>query len=127
MSSASIPKPRDLPDALKSFVRRTAIEVRHARFKDDCERLIVAIERALEAARAHQLSAPDGVGRVAETAVITTEHRAEVPAVSSAAAAPAPTPEDTTRKKATKAETFENSLGMRFVPVPIYEGNGRRG
>jgi hypothetical protein len=29
VDGASIPKPRDLPDDLKSFVRRTAIEVRH--------------------------------------------------------------------------------------------------
>ena len=61
VDGASIPKPRDLPDDLKSFIRRTAIEVRHTRFKDDCERLIVAIERALEAARAQQLSASDGI------------------------------------------------------------------
>ena len=89
VDGASIPKPRDLPDDLKSFVRRTAIEVRHTRFKDDCERLIVAIERAFEAAKAQQLSASDGIRRVAETAVIKTERRAEVSAVSSAAAAPA--------------------------------------
>ena len=35
VDGASIPKSRDLPDELNAFVRRHALEVRHARFKDD--------------------------------------------------------------------------------------------
>ena len=54
VDGASIPRSGDLPDDLKPLVRRTAHEVRHARFKDDCAHLIAALERVLQGARAEQ-------------------------------------------------------------------------
>jgi hypothetical protein len=52
VDDASMPKSREVPDELKTLVRRHALEVRHSRFKDDCGRLIVAVERVLKTARA---------------------------------------------------------------------------
>jgi DNA repair exonuclease SbcCD nuclease subunit len=49
-----MPRSGDLPDDLKPLVRRNALEVSHARFKGDCARLIAALERVLEGARAEQ-------------------------------------------------------------------------
>ena len=127
VDDTSMPKSRDLPDELKALVRRHALEVRHSRFKDDCGRLIVAIERVLETARAQQPQTEVELERVAATAAITSQHAAETPLVSSAPAAPAPTAEGTPATTAeAKLEQFENSLGMRFVPVPIYKGSGSR-
>ena len=50
-----MPRSGDLPDDLKSLLRRHALEVSHDRFNADSERLVSAVERALETARAeHQ-------------------------------------------------------------------------
>ena len=54
VEGASMPRPGDLPDDLKSLVRRNALEVSHTRFRADSERLIGAVERALENAKAEQ-------------------------------------------------------------------------
>jgi len=51
VEGASMPRPGDLPDDLKPLVRRNALEVSHARFRTDSERLIRAVEQALETAR----------------------------------------------------------------------------
>ena len=48
VDGASMPRSGDLPDDLKSLIRRDALEVSHNRFRTDSERLIVAVERALE-------------------------------------------------------------------------------
>jgi TIR domain len=49
VEDASMPRPRELPDDLKSLSRRNALEVSHNRFKADSELLTRAIERVLEA------------------------------------------------------------------------------
>jgi len=54
VEGASMPRSRDLPNDLKPLVRRQALEVSHNRFRADAERLIGAVERALESARAEQ-------------------------------------------------------------------------
>jgi molecular chaperone DnaK len=48
VKDAAIPRSADLPDGLKSLVRRNAIEISHSRFDMDADRLIRAIERAFE-------------------------------------------------------------------------------
>jgi hypothetical protein len=48
VDGASMPRSGDLPDDLKSLIRRNALEVSHNRFRTDSERLLVAVERALE-------------------------------------------------------------------------------
>jgi Bacterial tandem repeat domain 1 len=45
---ASMPRSTDLPDDLKSLVRRNALEISDTGFDDDCRRLGVAIEKVLE-------------------------------------------------------------------------------
>lgn len=50
VDGASMPRSRDLPDDLKSLARRNLLEVSHNRFRADSERLINAVERALEKA-----------------------------------------------------------------------------
>jgi hypothetical protein len=54
VEGVSMPRSRDLPDDLKSLLRRHALEVSHTRFRADSERLIGAVERALEKAKAEQ-------------------------------------------------------------------------
>ena len=49
-----MPHASDLPDELKSLVRRNAVEVSHTRFSADSERLIDALERAFEKTAAEQ-------------------------------------------------------------------------
>jgi hypothetical protein len=54
VDGASMPPARDLPDDLKSLVRRNAVEVSHTRFSADSERLIAALERVFEKTAAEQ-------------------------------------------------------------------------
>jgi hypothetical protein len=46
-----MPRADNLPEDLKPLVRRNAVEISHDRFRADSERLITAVERALEDAR----------------------------------------------------------------------------
>ena len=48
VKEATMPRTVDLPDNLKSLARRNAIEISHTRFDTDADRLIRAIERAIE-------------------------------------------------------------------------------
>jgi hypothetical protein len=48
VDGATMPPARELPDDLKPLVRRNALELSHKRFSADLERLIGALERALE-------------------------------------------------------------------------------
>jgi hypothetical protein len=54
VENASMPRSGDLPDDLKSLVRRQALGLSHDRFRADSERLIGAVERALENVRTEQ-------------------------------------------------------------------------
>ena len=54
VDGALMPRSSDLPDDLKPLVRRNALEVSHTRFKGDCGRLIAALDRILEGARAER-------------------------------------------------------------------------
>jgi TIR domain len=47
VEGASMPRSTDLPDDLKSLVRRHALQVGATQFDDDCRRLVAAVERAL--------------------------------------------------------------------------------
>jgi len=54
VDGASMPRSGELPEDLKSLVRRQALAVSHERFRADAERLIGAVEQALESARVAQ-------------------------------------------------------------------------
>jgi hypothetical protein len=48
MDGALMPQSTDLPDDLKSLVRRNALQIGDTHFDDDCRRLVAAIEQVLE-------------------------------------------------------------------------------
>jgi hypothetical protein len=48
VDGALMPQADDLPDDLKSLVRRNALQVGDTHFDDDCRRLVAAIEQVLE-------------------------------------------------------------------------------
>jgi hypothetical protein len=48
VDDASMPRANDLPDDLKSLIRRNAVQVGHTHFSADSERLIAALERVFE-------------------------------------------------------------------------------
>jgi ribose transport system substrate-binding protein len=54
VDDASMPRANDLPDDLKSLVRRQAIPVSHDRFSADSERLIAALDRVFQKTAAEQ-------------------------------------------------------------------------
>jgi hypothetical protein len=54
VEGASIPRDNDLPDDLKALARRQALGVSHDRFRADADRLVGAVEQALESARLEQ-------------------------------------------------------------------------
>jgi hypothetical protein len=54
VEGASIPQSGELPDDLKPLTRLQALNVSHDRFRGDSERLIGAVERALEAVRTEE-------------------------------------------------------------------------
>ena len=51
VDGASMPRAGELPEDLKSLTRRQALAVSHDRFRADAERLVGAVERALEDTR----------------------------------------------------------------------------
>ena len=54
VDGASMPRSGELPEGLKTLVRRNALEINHTRFRADSERLIDAVERGLAALTAKQ-------------------------------------------------------------------------
>jgi hypothetical protein len=54
VDDASMPRASDLPDDLKTLVRRNAVEVRQDRFRSDSESLITTVDQALKEARAER-------------------------------------------------------------------------
>jgi formylglycine-generating enzyme required for sulfatase activity len=103
VDGASMPRSRDLPDDLQSLARRNALEVSHNRFRADLERLIGAVERAVEKT--------------------TTQNREREPSAAVTPSPPvitAPSVEEKARsalERATKDHPWVNSLGMKFVPL----------
>jgi len=54
VDDASMPRVNDLPDDLKSLIRRQAIPISHDRFNADSDRLIAALDRVFEKTAAEQ-------------------------------------------------------------------------
>jgi formylglycine-generating enzyme required for sulfatase activity len=103
VDGASMPRSRDLPDDLKSLARRNALEVSHNRFRADLERLIGAVERAVEKTTVQNREGEPSAAVTPSPPVIT-----------------APSVEEKARsalERATKDHPWVNSLGMKFVPV----------
>jgi TIR domain len=64
---AIMPRSTELPEELRLLARRHALEIRHDRFKDDCKRLIAALERALEPGRVEPRESKEPLERVEST------------------------------------------------------------
>jgi len=110
VDGVSMPRPGDLPDDLKSLVRRQALRVTHERFRADSERLASAVERALEKTTAERRERKPPEKPTAPVAAATPR----LPVIAT------PTVEEKARRaldNATKDHPWVNSLGMKFVPV----------
>jgi hypothetical protein len=110
VDGASMPRSRDLPDDLKSLARRNALEVSHNRFRADLERLIGAVQRAVEETTAQNREHEPSAKPTAPVAAMTSSP----PVITT------PSVEEKARsalEKATKQQPWVNSLGMKFVPV----------
>jgi hypothetical protein len=60
LDGARIPKPSELPDELKELASRNGLDVRHASFHSDIDRLIIGLKGQLD-----QVGAPEGVDDLA--------------------------------------------------------------
>jgi formylglycine-generating enzyme required for sulfatase activity len=110
VEDASMPRAKDLPIDLKLLSNRNALEVRHASFGGDSERLITALERALEETKAERLEPNPPARPNAPVAAVTPR----LPVIATL------TVEEKARSaldNATKDHPWVNSLGMKFVPV----------
>ena len=58
VDGAAMPHPKDLPDSLTKLIRRQAVEVSHARFESDAERLTQALSQIEEEIRQREANPP---------------------------------------------------------------------
>ena len=58
VDGAAMPHPEDLPDSLKKLIRRQAVEISHARFDSDAERLTEALSQIEEETRRREADPP---------------------------------------------------------------------
>ena len=58
VDGATMPHPNDLPDSLTKLIRRQAVEVSHARFESDAERLTEALSQIEEEMREREANLP---------------------------------------------------------------------
>jgi hypothetical protein len=62
VDGAAMPHPEDLPDSLKKLIRRQAVEISHARFDSDAERLTEALSQIEEETRRREAEPPQATG-----------------------------------------------------------------
>jgi Sulfatase-modifying factor enzyme 1/TIR domain len=104
VEGASMPQSRELPDDLKPLARRNALNVSHDRFRVDADRLVGAVERALEKTTAERREREEEGGLKAKRVETEAKERLEQERQSPL-------------ERATKEQPWVNSLGMKFVPV----------
>jgi hypothetical protein len=104
VDGAPMPRPNDLPDDLKSLVRRQAIPINYDRFNADSARLIAALEGVFEKTTAEQQEREEKERLKAQRVETKAKERLEQERQSPL-------------EKATKEYPWVNSLGMKFVPV----------
>jgi hypothetical protein len=94
VDGATMPHPNDLPDSLAKLIRRQAVEVSHARFESDAERLTEALSQLEEEVRQREADPPPSrvVGpdapKTPAAAAAASAHRAPGPSESAPAARP---------------------------------------
>jgi hypothetical protein len=73
VQDTQMPKPDELPKAIRSLARRNAVRLTHERFKADTQHLVTAIQQALEKASAIRRAQEEAVRKAAAE----EEHRRE--------------------------------------------------
>src|SRR5271165_4570031 len=58
VDGAAMPRPEDLPDSLRKLIRRQAVEITHARFDSDAERLTEALSQIEEETLQRESNSP---------------------------------------------------------------------
>ena len=87
VDGAAMPHPKDLPDSLMTLIRRQAVEVSHARFESDAERLTEALSQIEEEIRQREANLPP-------SRVVGSEATPMTPVSARAAANRAPGPSE---------------------------------
>jgi len=71
VDGAAMPRPEDLPDSLRKLIRRQAVEITHARFDSDAERLTEALSQIEEETLQRESNSPSSAaGREAGRATL---------------------------------------------------------
>ena len=68
VDGAAMPHPKDLPDSLTKLIRRQAVEISHARFDSDAERLTEALSQIEEEIRQREVNLPPSQAAGSEAA-----------------------------------------------------------
>src|SRR5215471_5750872 len=68
VQEAQMPKPDELPEAIRPLARRNAVRLTHERFRTDTQGLVTAIKQALEEASARKATAEEERRREQEVA-----------------------------------------------------------
>jgi hypothetical protein len=79
VDGAAMPHPQDLPDSLTKLIRRQAVEVSHARFDSDAERLTEALSQIEEEMREREANLPPSQVVRSEAAPAAAANRAPAP------------------------------------------------
>ena len=71
VDGAAMPQPKDLPDSLTKLLRRQAVEVSHARFNSDAERLTDALSQIEDETQRREANLPPSQAAGSEAATTT--------------------------------------------------------
>jgi hypothetical protein len=104
VEGASLPLSGELPDELKPLTRRNALSISHDRFRADADRLVGAVERALEKTPAEQQERGEKERLKPERVETGVKERLE-------------RERQSPLERATKEHPWVNTLGMKFVPL----------
>jgi formylglycine-generating enzyme required for sulfatase activity len=75
VEGVKMPEAGELPDDLKALVRRNALEINHTRFSTDSDRLVIAVERALQKATEQREAEENGRSRAQQQERLDREQR----------------------------------------------------
>ena len=93
VQGATMPKPDSLPDDLKEFAFRNAVELTHARWESDVQLLIKALGSFVDVGKQHEQPAPaktdsDAAAKASSTTVISSIDKPEAQLSATASASP---------------------------------------
>jgi hypothetical protein len=79
VGGAAMPHPEDLPDSLKKLIRRQAVEISHARFDSDAERLTEALSQIEEETRGRESDPPQATAGAVTAPLARAEGTSRAP------------------------------------------------